>query len=135
MLTDEQLEVGSITRHSIPLEQLANHGRVPRVRQATGARLCAPPSPTPTLTLANLNPKPPQPQTQAAQPADACASRTPGEDASTCCGVCYRVGEDDVESVLGNLDFREKGGYTRDVVEVTPVEAGRPNPNLTPTST
>ena len=43
-----------------------------------------------------------------------------------CCGVCYRVGEADVESVLGNLDFREKGGYTRDVVEVTPVEAGRP---------
>ena len=36
------------------------------------------------------------------------------------------MGEDDVESVLGNLDFREKGGYTRDVVEVTPVEAGRP---------
>jgi cation transport regulator ChaC len=43
-----------------------------------------------------------------------------------CCGVCYRVGEADVESVLGNLDFREKGGYTRDVVEVTPVEVGRP---------
>ena len=42
------------------------------------------------------------------------------------------MGEDDVESVLGNLDFREKGGYTRDVVEVTPVEAGRPNPNPNP---
>ena len=36
------------------------------------------------------------------------------------------MGEDDVESVLGNLDFREKGGYTRDIIEVTPVEAGRP---------
>ena len=52
--------------------------------------------------------------------------RTPGEPASTCCGVCYRVGEADVEGVLGNLDFREKGGYTRDIVEVTPSEPGRP---------
>lgn len=54
------------------------------------------------------------------------------------------MGEAEVESVLGNLDFREKGGYTRDVVEVTPVEAGRPavrallytanpeNPNFSP---
>ena len=36
------------------------------------------------------------------------------------------MGDADVESVLGNLDFREKGGYTRDIVEVTPVEAWRP---------
>jgi cation transport protein ChaC len=72
--------------------------------------------------------------------------RTPGEPASTCCGVCYRVGEADVEGVLGNLDFREKGGYTRDIVEVTPSEPGRPavrallytanpeNPNFRPPS-
>ena len=70
--------------------------------------------------------------------------RVPGEPASTCCGVCYRVGEADAEKVLAGLDFREKGGYTRDIVEVTPVEAGRPavrallytanpeNPNFTP---
>ena len=39
---------------------------------------------------------------------------------SSTCGVCYRVGPDDVQEVLANLDFREKGGYTRAVVEVTP---------------
>ena len=51
--------------------------------------------------------------------------RAPEEPPSTCCGVCYRVAAADVESVISKLDFREKGGYTRDIVEVTPTEAGR----------
>eukprot|EP00966_Prymnesium_polylepis_P129408 2993021-Prymnesium_polylepis.2 len=36
----------------------------------------------------------------------------------TTAGVCYRVPKDKVEEVLDNLDFREKGGYTRAIVEV-----------------
>eukprot|EP00656_Telonema_subtile_P031436 TRINITY_DN34400_c0_g1_i2.p1 TRINITY_DN34400_c0_g1~~TRINITY_DN34400_c0_g1_i2.p1 ORF type:complete len:255 (-),score=45.55 TRINITY_DN34400_c0_g1_i2:45-809(-) len=38
-------------------------------------------------------------------------------------GRCYRVATDDVAAVLDNLDFREKGGYTRAVVEVCRVGA------------
>ena len=62
---------------------------------------------------------------------------------STCVGICYLVGPDDVETVLANLDFREKGGYSRAVVQVQPSD-GSPsvrallytgnseNPNFTP---
>ena len=39
---------------------------------------------------------------------------------STTCGLAYRVGPADVDSVLENLDVREKGGYTRAVVTVYP---------------
>ena len=50
--------------------------------------------------------------------------RAPDEAAaaSSVCGVCYRVGKDDVAKVLSELDFREKGGYTRDIVEVAPAK-------------
>ena len=37
----------------------------------------------------------------------------PGGAASACFGVCYKVGKEDAPAVLDNLDFREKGGYTR----------------------
>ena len=50
--------------------------------------------------------------------------REPGEPPSTTCGLCYRVGADDVPRVLANLDFREKGGYTREVVQVQPARPG-----------
>ena len=46
--------------------------------------------------------------------------------ASSVCGVCYRVGKDDVAKVLSDLDFREKGGYTRDLVEVAPAKGVGP---------
>jgi len=36
----------------------------------------------------------------------------------TTTGVCYRVPKEKVEEVLDQLDFREKGGYTRAIVEV-----------------
>ena len=51
-----------------------------------------------------------------------------GSDAppSETCGLCYRVGAADVAQVLENLDFREKGGYTREVIEVYPGDASRP---------
>lgn len=61
---------------------------------------------------------------------------------SSCVGVCYRVAEGDVESVLANLDFREKGGYSRAIVDVHPCDgspsvqallytANTKNPNFT----
>lgn len=61
---------------------------------------------------------------------------------STCVGVCYRVGAEDVTEVLANLDFREKGGYSRAVVDVAPSDGSPPfrallyrgnsaNPNFT----
>ena len=37
-------------------------------------------------------------------------------------GVAYRVPDQEVNRVLSELDFREKGGYTREAVEVTPVD-------------
>ena len=36
-------------------------------------------------------------------------------------GVAYRVPDDDAARVLAELDFREKGGYSRRVVDVTRV--------------
>ena len=45
---------------------------------------------------------------------------------STCVGVCYRVADEDVAAVLDNLDFREKGGYTRSIVEVERSDGGGP---------
>ena len=44
----------------------------------------------------------------------------------TCFGVCYKVGKEDVAAVLDALDFREKGGYTRAVVDVHPAGTGAP---------
>jgi cation transport protein ChaC len=37
---------------------------------------------------------------------------------SVTCGVCYRVSSDERKRVLANLDFREKGGYTREIIDV-----------------
>ena len=34
--------------------------------------------------------------------------------------MCYLVGEKDAKAVLDALDFREKGGYTREIIEVFP---------------
>ena len=61
---------------------------------------------------------------------------------STCVGTCYRVADADIDGVLANLDFREKGGYSRAVVEVAPCDGSPPvrallytattdNPNFT----
>ncbi len=63
--------------------------------------------------------------------------------ASVTSGLCYRVGAADAERVLDNLDFREKGGYTREVISVYPASGGESvrallysatpsNPNFTP---
>ncbi len=37
----------------------------------------------------------------------------------SCVGTAYRVADEDAQQVLDDLDFREKGGYTREVVSVT----------------
>jgi cation transport regulator ChaC len=42
--------------------------------------------------------------------------RSPG---SRCAGIAYRIGEDDVPSVVAHLDHREKGGYERHVVRLS----------------
>ena len=36
----------------------------------------------------------------------------------SCVGTAYRVADEDARQVLDDLDFREKGGYTREVVSV-----------------
>eukprot|EP00966_Prymnesium_polylepis_P152456 3521674-Prymnesium_polylepis.1 len=56
----------------------------------------------------------------------AMVSGAPAAASSACYGVCYRVGKADEASVLDNLDFREKGGYTRAIVEVYPQLDGTP---------
>ena len=38
--------------------------------------------------------------------------------AGSCVGTAYRVADADARQVLDDLDFREKGGYTREVVRV-----------------
>ena len=57
---------------------------------------------------------------------EALSLRDAADQPSVTCGLCYRVGKADVEAVLGNLDFREKGGYSRDIVEVHPAAGGTP---------
>ena len=54
---------------------------------------------------------------------DALGLRAADEAPSACCGMCCRVPKDRVADVLDALDFREKGGYTRDIVEVLPAGA------------
>ena len=51
---------------------------------------------------------------------EALGIRSASEPPSRTCGVCYLVGEKDVKAVLDALDFREKGGYTREIIEVFP---------------
>mmetsp|Transcript_60867 Transcript_60867/g.135623 ORF Transcript_60867/g.135623 Transcript_60867/m.135623 type:complete len:124 (-) Transcript_60867:245-616(-) len=41
-----------------------------------------------------------------------------GPDSASTAGVCYRISEQDAAKVLEGLDFREKGGYTRAVIQV-----------------
>jgi cation transport regulator ChaC len=41
------------------------------------------------------------------------------------CGVCYRIPEEHAAEVLDALDFREKGGYVRELVDVTPSDKTR----------
>lgn len=53
------------------------------------------------------------------------------DEPASCVGMCYRVSKESVESVLSQLDFREKGGYSRSAVDVLRVgdgEAGAPAP-------
>lgn len=52
----------------------------------------------------------------------------PGEDgewATGVCGVCYRISDEHAAEVLDALDFREKGGYMRALVDVTPSDKAR----------
>lgn len=50
----------------------------------------------------------------------ALGERTSDDPPSKTQGVAYLVPDDKVEEVLAGLDFREKGGYTRAVVDVFP---------------
>ena len=49
---------------------------------------------------------------------EALGFRGSDEAPSRCCGVAYRVDDADAAAVLDGLDFREKGGYSRRVVDV-----------------
>lgn len=55
---------------------------------------------------------------------EALGLRQPGDPPSRVHGVAYRIPDEQVAHVLQELDFREKGGYTRAVVEVLPAEGG-----------
>lgn len=48
----------------------------------------------------------------------ALGKRSPGDPPSRTYGVAYRIPDDKAEEVLAGLDFREKGGYTRAIVDV-----------------
>ena len=52
--------------------------------------------------------------------------RKAGDAPSSTCGVCYLVGAKDATQVLETLDFREKGGYTREIVKFQPRDTSRP---------
>ena len=52
--------------------------------------------------------------------------RAADEAPSVTWGVGYRVGSGDVAQVLDNLDFREKGGYTRELISFHPRDGGTP---------
>ena len=49
---------------------------------------------------------------------EAIGLRSADEAPSATAGVCYRIDDADAPRVLDALDFREKGGYTREVVQV-----------------
>uniref|UniRef100_A0A0G4HY76 glutathione-specific gamma-glutamylcyclotransferase n=1 Tax=Chromera velia CCMP2878 TaxID=1169474 RepID=A0A0G4HY76_9ALVE len=42
-------------------------------------------------------------------------------DSSWVVGVAYRIADEEADKVLAYLDFREKGGYTRHLVDVSPL--------------
>lgn len=50
--------------------------------------------------------------------------RSANEPPSRTHGMVYRVPDDKAEAVLAGLDFRERGGYTRAVVDVHPSSGG-----------
>ena len=50
----------------------------------------------------------------------AIGAKTARSPASVTCGVCYLVPASKAEEVLAALDFREKGGYTRELIDVYP---------------
>eukprot|EP00747_Dinoflagellata_sp_TGD_P033375 gnl/TRDRNA2_/TRDRNA2_136575_c0_seq2.p1 gnl/TRDRNA2_/TRDRNA2_136575_c0~~gnl/TRDRNA2_/TRDRNA2_136575_c0_seq2.p1 ORF type:complete len:194 (-),score=38.45 gnl/TRDRNA2_/TRDRNA2_136575_c0_seq2:7-513(-) len=54
-----------------------------------------------------------------------CEDEGRAEDEIVTHGVVYRVPEHDAARVIDNLDYREKGGYTRAVVEVQSLDGMR----------
>ena len=56
--------------------------------------------------------------------AAAAAAAMPIEPPSAVTGVCYRVADEHAKEVLDGLDFRERGGYSRSVIEVSPAVVG-----------
>jgi len=50
----------------------------------------------------------------------ALGAKAPSAPASVTCGVCYLVPPAEADAVLAALDFREKGGYTRELIDVYP---------------
>jgi len=56
----------------------------------------------------------------------ALGAKAPGDPASVTCGVCYLVPPAEASDVLATLDFREKGGYTRELIDVYPRGATNP---------
>jgi len=49
-----------------------------------------------------------------------------GDGDAGVCGVCYLISDADAAEVLDALDFREKGGYTRELIDVTPSDKSLP---------
>ena len=60
------------------------------------------------------------------QQLEALSLRPPGAPRQSTCGVCYRISPSDAATVLDGLDFREKGGYTRELIDVTPAGGDGP---------
>jgi len=57
---------------------------------------------------------------------EAIGLRREGAPPSVTIGMGYEIAAANAEGVLADLDFREKGGYTRDVVMVEPLSGGAP---------
>lgn len=56
--------------------------------------------------------------------AQALGERSAEDSPSRTRGVAYRVPDEEAEAVLADLDFREKGGYTRAVVDIFRADGG-----------
>lgn len=54
------------------------------------------------------------------------------EPSARCFGIAYRVDPAQVDAVLAQLDYREKGGYMRHLVQVTPVASASQSRPLDP---
>eukprot|EP00618_Florenciella_parvula_P008435 CAMPEP_0119473368 /NCGR_PEP_ID=MMETSP1344-20130328/5056_1 /TAXON_ID=236787 /ORGANISM="Florenciella parvula, Strain CCMP2471" /LENGTH=276 /DNA_ID=CAMNT_0007506473 /DNA_START=61 /DNA_END=892 /DNA_ORIENTATION=- len=57
---------------------------------------------------------------------EAIGLREAGVPPSSTIGMGYEIATESAEGVLADLDFREKGGYTREVVLVQPLAGGEP---------